>query len=817
MNAAKTPLAARRALWRWAWRLFRREWRQQLLVLLLIMVATAIAIMVTSAAYTLSPLATTPGRNGSANQTFTHSGEDAALLEENIAIIADWFGTVDVINHRLVSTPGTGALIEMRGQDPQGAFSAPMLHLLNGRFPQGAGEVAVTDMVAERLQLDLNTEFSLADDELRVVGFVENPGALRDEFMLMELTQVEPQTVTILASGTYDQFLAFPWPENGLIGHGIVESMVSGVNEQALSAAVALAASTIVMILVALVAATGFSIVAQRRRRQLGMLAAIGATARQLRSVMVANGAIVGLFAGIVGTIIGITSWILLVPTLEETVIGARINEFDLLPWWLIGIGVLLAVASATWAAWLPVRAITQMPIVSALSGRPTPLPTAMPTVKRVGVLLAIGLLCLITTNFIALAWVKGLFLSAGAAVMIVGTLLLAPAALQVLSNVASRMPIGLRLAWRDLARFQARTATALAAGVLALGLAVVVVLLVARNERLALQGDLSDRQLLVTERGGRIREFVTLYSPEEVHTQQTQLEQVAGAFDDVTLFALRVAVDPAEPPRAGDRGTRFRNAILIGEGAQTAKPGPLFVATPELLRHYDIDPDTLDPNIDILTIRAGEIGLRRGIEEQLVENVMRIDLPAYRSAPTSFITQNALERYGWEAAHAAWFIVSERPISSQQLTAARTLADQYELFVEGWEGIDLATLRTLRSGVVAAVVTIALTIFAITVLLIRGETAVDMRILTATGATSAIRRTITASSAGGLALLGVLLGTIGALAAVSATFITELDSLFTGGMWQFAGILFGVPLLAVSVGWLLGGREPKGRVRQTP
>ena len=723
MSATNTSFVARRALWRWAWRLFRREWRQQLLVLLLIMAATAAAIAITSAAYTLSPLATTPGRNGSANQTFTHSGGDAALLEENIAKIADWFGVVDVIYHRLVSTPGTGALIEMRGQDPQGSFSAPMLQLLNGRFPEGMGEVAVTDGVAKRLQLDLDTEFSLAGDDLRVVGLIENPNALHDEFMLMESTQVEPHTVTILVSGTYDQFLAFPWPENGLIGHGIVESMVSGINEQTLSATVALAASTIVMVLVALVAATGFSIIAQRRRRQLGMLAAIGATERQLRSVMVANGAFVGLFAGIMGAIIGIAGWISIVPTLEETVISARINEFDLLPWWLIGMGVLLAVASATWAAWLPVRAIAQMPIMSALSGRPTPLPTTIPAAKRVGVMLATGLLCLVISNVIALEWVNVLLLSMGTAVMIVGTLLLAPAALQVLSHVAGQMPVGMRLAWRDLARFQARTATALAASVLALGLAVIVVLLVARNERLALQGDLSDHQLLVTEQGGRIREFVTLYSAEEVHLQQTQLEQIAGAFDDVTLFALQVAVDLAEPPRAGDRGTQFRNAILIGEGAQTAKPGPLFVATPELLRHYDIDPDTLDPDVDILTIRKGEIGLRRGIEEQLVDNVMRIDLPAYRSAPTSFITQNALERYGWEAAHAAWFIVSERPISSQQLTAARTLADQYEFFIEGRAGVDLATLRNLRSGIVVAVGIIALTIFGMTVLLIRGET----------------------------------------------------------------------------------------------
>jgi putative ABC transport system permease protein len=46
--AARGPssggIAARRPLTRWAWRLFRREWRQQMLVLALLTVAVAAAI-----------------------------------------------------------------------------------------------------------------------------------------------------------------------------------------------------------------------------------------------------------------------------------------------------------------------------------------------------------------------------------------------------------------------------------------------------------------------------------------------------------------------------------------------------------------------------------------------------------------------------------------------------------------------------------------------------------------------------------------------------------------------------------------------------
>ena len=44
-GAAGGGVASRRAVTRWAWRLFRREWRQQLLVLALIVVAVAATIV----------------------------------------------------------------------------------------------------------------------------------------------------------------------------------------------------------------------------------------------------------------------------------------------------------------------------------------------------------------------------------------------------------------------------------------------------------------------------------------------------------------------------------------------------------------------------------------------------------------------------------------------------------------------------------------------------------------------------------------------------------------------------------------------------
>ncbi len=57
---ANGGIPARRAVIRWAWRLFWREWRQQLLVLALIVVATA-ATIVGAAVAVNTPARRTPG------------------------------------------------------------------------------------------------------------------------------------------------------------------------------------------------------------------------------------------------------------------------------------------------------------------------------------------------------------------------------------------------------------------------------------------------------------------------------------------------------------------------------------------------------------------------------------------------------------------------------------------------------------------------------------------------------------------------------------------------------------------------------------
>jgi putative ABC transport system permease protein len=48
-------VAGRRAVTRWAWRMFRREWRQQIVVLVLLSVTVAAAVFAAISAYNITP------------------------------------------------------------------------------------------------------------------------------------------------------------------------------------------------------------------------------------------------------------------------------------------------------------------------------------------------------------------------------------------------------------------------------------------------------------------------------------------------------------------------------------------------------------------------------------------------------------------------------------------------------------------------------------------------------------------------------------------------------------------------------------------
>jgi len=98
---------------------------------------------------------------------------------------------------------------------------------------------------------------------------------------------------------------------------------------------------------------------------------------------------------------------------------------------------------------------------------------------------------------------------------------------------------------------------------------------------------------------------------------------------------------------------------------------------------------------------------------------------------------------------------------------------------------------------------------------LIRAEAAGDVRTLTAIGATSTTRRTLTATTAGTLALLGALLGSAAAYLALAAAHRSDISALSRVPVLDLTITVAGVPAAAALAGWILAGRKQSSIARQ--
>ena len=266
--------------------------------------------------------------------------------------------------------------------------------------------------------------------------------------------------------------------------------------------------------------------------------------------------------------------------------------------------------------------------------------------------------------------------------------------------------------------------------------------------------------------------------------------------------------------------GHAVRPAVVLGRALNedtTRHVGFLYVATPSLLAHLGVDPSTVPPGTDVLSPASGDLRFanvpaEKGGQPTLAPNVAPIDVPRFSSDPTALILPEAVERAGWQAARAGWLVETGTPLTGAALAQGRELAARAGMTMEARRGEEgLATIRTVAT---LAGILLALSILAMTVGLIRSESAGDLRTLTATGTTSTARRTLTATTAGALALLGVVLGSAVAYLALIAGYLEDLGALGRVPWVHLAATLVGLPVAATVAGWLVAGREPPSLAR---
>ena len=250
---------------------------------------------------------------------------------------------------------------------------------------------------------------------------------------------------------------------------------------------------------------------------------------------------------------------------------------------------------------------------------------------------------------------------------------------------------------------------------------------------------------------------------------------------------------------------------------------GPVYVATPELLAAFGIKASDVNPDADILTMRPGLSGLshmRLSYGAQDVANPVIQEvgaLPSGTSAPNTVITEHAIHTLGLHTSTAGWLIQTPNPPTAAQITDARLTADAAGMTIETKSSTPSSV--EILNYATAFGIALALGILAMTIGLIRSETAGDLRTLAATGASSFTRRELTAATAFALALGGAVLGTVAAyVAAIGYAWDNPLDGLSelsSVPVQQLLFLLVGMPVVAAVVGWLMAGREPSAISRQ--
>ena len=277
---------------------------------------------------------------------------------------------------------------------------------------------------------------------------------------------------------------------------------------------------------------------------------------------------------------------------------------------------------------------------------------------------------------------------------------------------------------------------------------------------------------------------------------------------------------------------------------------GQVYVATPQLLRAFGISASQVSPRADILSMRPGLSGITKMqlvysnstgkgspgggpgpgsgqdsfpcpknqcLANPVIQEVSA--LPSGTSAPNTVITEHAIAALHLRSSVTAdgWLIQAPSPPTAAQITNARLAAAAAGLTIETRNSIP--SVGVIIDWATVFGIVLALGILAMTLGLIRSETAGDLRTLAATGASGWTRRMLTAVTAGALGLAGAVLGTVAAYtAAIGYAWDNKLDGLSeltSVPTTSLLLILVGMPLAAAVAGWLLAGREPAAIAHQ--
>ena len=785
----------------------RRQWA---LVVALVAVSVAVGVVIVTAGFNVSPPPQSAAFGGGTHLLGSAGAAPPDLIEDASAT----FPVADVVEISSTAPPGSASPIEVRAFDPNGENTRVTIQLVEGRFPESMNEVAVTRRQLDRLAVAIGERTVLGSSEFTVTGIVENPTDLSDEFVFARRGRFEPEETRLLITSTDAQVDAFS--DNRA---DVWQNRESDDSRVATTVALTMA-TAFVLLEVGLLVVSVVTMLAQRRLRQLGLLAAVGAKQRQIRSAVVAGGVVAGLLASVGGVVLGVAASRVLVPGLDSLA-NRRIEQVDW-PWPVIAILGVMALAATVGAAWWPARTMTRATVAGALRA-------ARPRSARPLVMTAVGLVLLVL-GVVGLVSIfsledrnRPIFLDVASFLAIpIGAVSLAPAAVRGWAARGPTRGLPARLAQRDLGRYQSRSAATAAALIVVLTIPVMAGTGFRILERSpGTVPSMPSTHLRITPEPARVGAAAAADQSEFTEGVQrlvpeatvVQLEQPMFVTDGGTDGPVIVTPGPFG---GGEdvQSTGFSEPLVFG--VVTERSGrdfgietvPTYVGTPDLMEALDL---AGFGGADVVTNREGEHGIvdLAGGDVALDQSMTVVvsEFERYTSTPGAVLDPGYVESLGLPIETVGWLVLAEQPFVDSDIARITSAAARLGLLVESRTEPDTGT--TLVAAITAGAGLLALGIVAVVGALHRAETADAHMAYEAVGATAAFRRRVHGWTMGTLTLIAALLAVV---AGVLSQVGFAIEILGAGGVWESVPSLVVLvvvvvgPLLSYAFGWWTAG-----------
>jgi putative ABC transport system permease protein len=822
-------LSSTRATARIGWRNITRHRGRSLLVSLLILLPVAAMVAGISLFQTMAPTQEemTVWQMGRADLSAQSVSEDdlrryipvgssiEPLLQGEARLVVDG------------SRPG----VALRAMQLDG-LAEGMLTLIAGRVPSGPAEAAVSRSVAKLAGVDIGGTITLdGAAPMSVVGLVENPRFLDERAVVVDPTtttfEFESQgwLIDLPEGADPEAIVAATYQPNSEvqdIGLSSRQSSLLTIGGDSTSPTI-MVFGALALLEASLIASAAFAVSIRRRQRELGLLAAAGATPRQLAGTVIAEAAILGILASAGGVAAGFLIELAISPFLDDLT-GHRNGPLVFEAAGMVG-PVVIGLIAALIAAYAPARSVARLPVLRALSGRRPAEASARRTLV-VG-LVAIAASIAMTITGASMRYdgssINVFVLMGGAVLGTLGFGACAPWALELLERVAARLPLAGRIAFRDTARARSRSAPIVTAMLAALAALIAIGGWAASNaasEMRFWKPSLYDDQLVVFG-SGTDRAGAELLQIEGVVAGTA----VAGLYPSPNDRAMTYRF-PGARHADGREINLYENCTNCNGETAPYQVNDVAAGTPELLAmvHAESAAEDLREGRAVLlssepiTATTMEIiandGTSEGTVPLLTIPVRVVFAPVSGGIlPEAFLPDAVIAELGLEPVglpgDQAFVVRYDHNVTDADLQAARQVAARFaDTYVE------LGNVPPTRQGegfrllLIGLVLLFAISVTGIAIALGETESRPEQRSLLALGADPGLRRRIAAARAAVLALLAGLLAVPAGLLPVWGIFASREAQLAIPTL-EIAGAVVVLPLVAVACTWLLSRPIP--------